>query len=121
MVEVIADGLGVHGSDHEEIDPHAEIGECEVAHQEFGHCHSEPRTQQHQQHCRVTCTYHILLTINYILCWIVHQIKKQTSFHQFLYLSNNILIKNNVFEYQVLNLIGFQCQICKYIKYLKQI
>lgn len=51
MVEVLAAGMQVLGSYEQQVGTHAEVGECQIAHEEFGDAHSAAK--KHQDDCQV--------------------------------------------------------------------
>ena len=53
MVEVRADGSRVHTGDEQHVDTHAEVCECQVAHEELGDSQTEVGAEQYQENSQV--------------------------------------------------------------------
>lgn len=47
VIEVHPDGAGVHNGDEEQMEPDAEIGCCQIAHEKLGNCETKVRGRDH--------------------------------------------------------------------------
>ncbi|TNN61419.1 hypothetical protein EYF80_028436 [Liparis tanakae] len=53
VVEVLGSRVQVHGGDEQQVDPHAQVGKGQVAHEEAGHRELVVAGEQHQEHRHV--------------------------------------------------------------------
>lgn len=50
VVEIVSDRPGVHQCDEQQVQAHAKVGRCQVAHEKLGNGQPESTAEQHKQY-----------------------------------------------------------------------